>query len=212
MVVAEQGGDVLAEPGALPVVAAQLGGAEAEAEGAEGATGVDGGQLPVIPDHDHLASGPIGMCQELGEVAGADHGRLINYHDRVTIEPFATSAELAEQAVDCGRGSVGLAFQFAGGGPGRCRTKNLEAVAAEGVHRGPGGVGLAGAGVADHQRDPGAVPGDLADHRRLIGVQPGRAWRAARTCSPATTAVCSPARRSACSTRPRSRLRSSGVE
>ena len=62
-VVAEQGGDVLAKLSALPVVAAQLGSAEAEAEGAEGATGVDGGQLPVIADHDYLASGPIGRAQ-----------------------------------------------------------------------------------------------------------------------------------------------------
>jgi hypothetical protein len=43
---------------------------------------------------------------------------------------------------------------------------------AEGLHRGGGRVRLAGAGVADHQRDPGAVPGNLADHRRLIGIQP----------------------------------------
>jgi hypothetical protein len=50
----------LPELRALPVVAAQLGSAEAEAEGAEGTTGIDGGQLPVVADHDHLASGPIG--------------------------------------------------------------------------------------------------------------------------------------------------------
>jgi hypothetical protein len=36
---------------------------------------------------------------------------------------------------------------------------------------GPGRVGLAGADVANYQRNPGAVPGDLADHRRLIGIQ-----------------------------------------
>jgi hypothetical protein len=65
-VVAEQRSDVLAKLGTLAVVAAQLASAEAEAEGAEGATGIDGGQLPVIADHDHLASGPAGMAQQLG--------------------------------------------------------------------------------------------------------------------------------------------------
>ena len=43
------------------------------------------------------------------------------------------------------------------------------------THRtgGPGRVGFAGAGVANYQRDPGAVSGDLADRRRLIDIQPG---------------------------------------
>jgi hypothetical protein len=65
-VVPEQSGDVLAEPGPLAVVAPQFGGAQAEAEGAEGATGIDRGQLPVVTDHDHLASGPAGIAQQLG--------------------------------------------------------------------------------------------------------------------------------------------------
>jgi hypothetical protein len=112
------------------------------------------------------------MAQQLGEVAGADHGGLINYHDHVTIEPFGPSAELTKQTVDRGSGGVGLAFQLAGGRPGRRRAHDLEAVAAEGVHGGAGGVGLARAGVADHQRDPRAVASDLADHRRLVAVQP----------------------------------------
>jgi len=175
MVVAEQGGDVLAELGALAVVAAQLGSAEAEAEGAEGAegaTGIDGGQLLVIADHDHLASGPIGMPQELGEFAGADHGRLINYRDTVTIEPFGPSAELPEQALDRRGWRIGFAFQLAGGRPGRRRTDDLQALAAEGIRGSAGGIGLAGAGVADHQRDPGAVAGDLADQSLLAAVQP----------------------------------------
>jgi hypothetical protein len=166
--VAEQGGHLVAELGALAVIAPELRGAEAEAEGAEGAISVDGGQLPVIADHDHLASGPIDVSQELGEVAGADHRRLINYHDGVTIEPFGPSAELPKEAIDRGRRRVRLSLELAGGRPGRRRTDHVKPGAAEGVHRGPGGIGLARAGVADHQRDPGAVPGDLADHRRLV--------------------------------------------
>src|SRR5215217_7586400 len=69
-VVAEQDGDVLAELGPLAVIAAQLAGAQAEAEGAEGATGIDGGQLPVVADHDHLASGPIGHSPGAGRACG----------------------------------------------------------------------------------------------------------------------------------------------
>jgi hypothetical protein len=66
---------------------------------------------------------------------------------------------------------LGLAFQFAGGRPGRRRADDLEAAAVEGVHGRAGGVGLAGAGVADHQGDPGALLGDLPHHRRLVGVE-----------------------------------------
>jgi hypothetical protein len=88
---AEQGGDLLAKGRLLAVVAAQLAGTQAEAEGAERAAGVDGSELPVVADHDHLASGPLGMMQEAGELAGADHGRLIQYHHGVTVEPFVAS-------------------------------------------------------------------------------------------------------------------------
>jgi hypothetical protein len=40
----------------LPPVLGQLAGAEAEAEGAEAATGVDRGQLPVVADQHHLSA------------------------------------------------------------------------------------------------------------------------------------------------------------
>jgi hypothetical protein len=114
-----------------------------------------------------------GIAQELGELAGADHGCLINYHHGVTIEPFGPSPELTQQAVDRGGGRVGLAFQLAGGRPGRRRTDHLQPATAERIHGGAGGVGLAGAGIANDQRDPGAVASDLAHHRLLIGVQAG---------------------------------------
>jgi hypothetical protein len=56
---AEQRGDLLAEFRLLPVVAAQFGGAQPQPEGAERAADIDGGKLPVVADHDHLASGPV---------------------------------------------------------------------------------------------------------------------------------------------------------
>jgi hypothetical protein len=88
---------------------------------------IDGGQLPVVADHDHLASGPIGMLEQASEFAGADHGRLVYYHDTVTIEPFGPAAELAKQTVDRGSRRVGLALQLAGGRPGRRGADDLQA-------------------------------------------------------------------------------------
>jgi hypothetical protein len=129
------------------------------------------GELPVIADHDHLASGPLGMVEEAGESSGADHGCFIDYHDGVTVEPFVASVQLPQQGIQGWCRQLGLAFQFAGGRPRRRGANDLEAAAVEGVHGRAGGVGLAGAGVADHQGDPGALLGDLADHCRLVGVE-----------------------------------------
>ena len=55
----------LAFPGLLlaPVLD-QLRGAEAQAEGAEAATGVDRGQLPVVADQHHLSPGLLGVVEE----------------------------------------------------------------------------------------------------------------------------------------------------
>jgi hypothetical protein len=47
----------------------QLGSAEAEAEGAEAAAGVDRRQLPVVTDQHHLGPGLLGMLEEAGELA-----------------------------------------------------------------------------------------------------------------------------------------------
>jgi hypothetical protein len=48
----------------LAAILDQLAGAEAEAEGAEAAAGVDGGQLPVVADQDDLGPGLVGVLEE----------------------------------------------------------------------------------------------------------------------------------------------------
>src|SRR5437773_1139719 len=75
--------DRVAFPGVqLPAVLGQLAGAEAEAEGAEAAAGVDRCQLPVIADQHHLGLGVVGVFEEAGELAGADHAGLVDHQHR----------------------------------------------------------------------------------------------------------------------------------
>ena len=66
----------------LPAVDGQLGGAQAEAEGAEAAAGGDGGELAVVADQHHLRPGPLGMAEQGGELAGGDHGGLVHHQHR----------------------------------------------------------------------------------------------------------------------------------
>ena len=61
-------------------------------------TGVDGGQLAVVPDQDHLGPGRIGMTAELVEGAAPDHGRLVD-HDHV---PAGEPARLPQVGQEVG--------------------------------------------------------------------------------------------------------------
>ena len=73
----------LAFPGLLlAAVLDQLAGAQAEAEGAEATAGVDRGQLPVIADQHHLGPGLLGVLEQAGELAAAEHAGLIHHQHR----------------------------------------------------------------------------------------------------------------------------------
>jgi hypothetical protein len=70
----------------LPAVLGQLAGAKAEAEGAEAAAGVDRRQLPVIADQHDLRLRPLGVLQQAGELAGADHAGLVDHQHRPAVQ------------------------------------------------------------------------------------------------------------------------------
>ncbi|HXQ55693.1 MAG TPA: hypothetical protein VOA19_07825 [Actinomycetes bacterium] len=63
----------------LAAVLGQLRGAEAEAEGAEAAAGVDRRQLPVITDQHHLGLRMFSVLEEAGELAAAPHAGLVDH-------------------------------------------------------------------------------------------------------------------------------------
>ena len=91
----------LAFPGlVLAAVLGQLAGAEAEPQGAEAAAGVDRGQLPVIADQHHLGLGLLGVVEEAGELAAAEHAGLVHHQHRPLIQLLAAAVQVGQQPVD----------------------------------------------------------------------------------------------------------------
>jgi hypothetical protein len=103
----------------LAAVDGQLGCAEAQPEGAEAAASGDGGELAVVADQHHLGPRPLGMAQQGGEFARADHGRLVHHQHRSAVQLGPATLKVEQQPVD--RPCVGEAFvgQADGGDPGR---------------------------------------------------------------------------------------------
>jgi hypothetical protein len=79
----------LALPGLLlPPVLRKFRGAQPQAEGAKAATGVDGGQLPVIADQHHLGLCLLGLLKEASELAAAQHAGLVHHQHRPVVQPL----------------------------------------------------------------------------------------------------------------------------
>ena len=184
----------LAFPGlVLAAVLDQLAGAEAEPEGAEAAAGVDGGQLPVIADQHHLGLGLVGVLEEAGQLAAAEHAGLIDHQHRPAVQLLAAAVQVGQEPVAGGHLLEPLGLQADGGDPGGGGGQGPVAVQLPGMPGCSEGEGLAGPGPSHDQGDAGAALADIADHRLLIlvrrwGGRPGRPGPPHGT----TTAVCSP--------------------
>jgi hypothetical protein len=172
----------------LPRVAVlgQLAGAQPQPQAAEAAAGLDGGQLPVVADQHHLCPRLLGVVEDTGELAGAEHAGLIHHQHRPVIQQppiLATTpstrvaflGQLGQQPVD-GTGLLEpLGVQADGGDPGRRGAEDLVAVQLPGVPGHAEGEGLAGAGPPDHHLHAGAALAQVADHRLLVGADAGMA-------------------------------------
>ena len=62
----------------LAAVVGQLDGGDEVGESGEGAASVDLGELAGIADEDDGGPGPLGVGEDLGELAGADHRRFVD--------------------------------------------------------------------------------------------------------------------------------------
>jgi hypothetical protein len=82
----------------LAAVLGQLGGADAEPQGAEAAAGVDRRQLPVIADQHHLGPGLVGVLEQAGQFAAAQHAGLIDHQHGAGVQLLVAALELSEQA------------------------------------------------------------------------------------------------------------------
>ena len=155
----------LAFPGlVLAAVLGQLAGAEAETEGAEAAAGVDRGQLPVIADQHHLGPGLLGVLEEAGQLAAAEHAGLIHHQHRPAVQLLAAAVQVGQEPVAGGHLLEPLGLQGDGGDPGR------------GTGQGPVAVQLPGM--------PGCSPGRRSCRSRpcpTTRATPAPPWQTSRT-------------------------------
>jgi len=68
----------------LAAVLGELDRLETHGEGGEGAAGVDLGELVMVADEDDLGAVSVGVVEETGQLAGADHGRFVD-HDHPVV-------------------------------------------------------------------------------------------------------------------------------
>ena len=118
---------------------------------------ISGSWLRVADEHE-LGAGGLDVVDELGELAGADHPGLVDDEDGSRGEELAwTVAEVGEQGVDAGGVDPGAVAQLERGAAGERRADHLVAFGLPCLARGVERVGLAGAGLADDDRDLVAV-------------------------------------------------------
>ena len=135
-------------------------------------TGVDGGQLAVVPDQDHLGSRRIGMPAELVEGAAADHGGLVDHDHVVAGQPTGLS-QIGQQVGQRRARDAGARFEV-GCRPGRHRrADDPEAGLLPADASGPEHGRLAGPGLADDQVVAVAGGEQLLDAGGLFAVQVG---------------------------------------
>ena len=137
----------LGERGAFPglVLAAVLGElerAEPVGQPGEGAAGVDLGELARVADEHHLRSSALRVGEELFELAGADHGGLVD-HDHVGSVRAGTAAAFINSASRVVDGMPGAVLEPAGGPGGEADTGHGEPGLGPGVAGGGEREGLA---------------------------------------------------------------------
>ncbi len=141
---------------------------DAVTDGRERAACVDLGELARIADENELGVGSVGLVDEFGELAGADHSGFVDNDHGVLVEVEVAGGDLVEGAVDGLARDTCTGLEFGGGTGRECGTD--ESVAVEFVC-GPervGGGGLACSGLADDEVDRVTRGGDPFDHESLL--------------------------------------------
>jgi hypothetical protein len=154
----------------LPAVVGELDRGQPGGQGAEQAAGVDLGQLVGVADQHDLDLLLLGVVEQPGELAGADHAGLVDHQHRPGLAAASPSGgRRAGRAAGRGGGAdAGGLLQFERGPGGQRDPGDPDPGGFPGVAGGVERVGLAGAGLADHHLHPGTGAGEPADHRHLL--------------------------------------------
>ena len=135
----------------------QVDGLGALGQGAEEAAGLDLRELLVVADQDELRLGRLGVADQAGEGGGVHHPRLVDQEDRAGGEGLVAAA--SARSSPASRRATLVASRpserrtLAARQVGR-RDPQLDPGRRPALGGGDGGVGLAGAGLADHDDQP----------------------------------------------------------
>ena len=142
----------------------------------EEAAGLDLAELGGIADEDELRVGPLGVVDQPRQRRRVNHPRLVDQEDRARPKrrPTVLLAGVwpGEQPGDGARVET-LGAQDVRRPPGRRGDDQLVSARRPALCGGDGGVGLAGAGLADHDLQGAASAEEPADHRLLVRLQAG---------------------------------------
>ena len=156
----------------LAAVTREFDGAEAFADGAEGAAGLDLSQLARVADADELAAGRGDVLGQALVFAGPDHARLVDQQHGAGREGLAV-VEGGEQAGGVQRPHAGLLFERAGGQVAGRGAQHRVPRGDKGIDSDAQRVGLARAGARLHVLDPMPRARQLPHQRHLLGGQRG---------------------------------------
>jgi hypothetical protein len=145
-------------------------GAEAFADGAEGAASLDLSQLPRVADPDELAADCGDVFGQTLVFAGADHARLVDQQHGATREGLAV-VEGGEQAGGVQRAHAGLLFERTGGQVAGRGAQNRVPRGHKGIDSHAQRVGLARAGARLHVSRSQPRARQLPYQRHLPGSQ-----------------------------------------
>jgi hypothetical protein len=126
----------------LSAVLSQLAGPETEAEAMEAATGIDRGQLPLVADQDHLGPGLLGVLEQAGELAAADHASLVDHQHGAGVQLLPATVKVGQKPITGGHVLEPLPLQAQGGDPRRGCCEEPVAVQLPGMAGDAEGEGL----------------------------------------------------------------------
>lgn len=89
--------------GALAAIGGEGDGVEPVGEGSEESAGIDLGELAVVVDGDDLGVGSVGLSNEAGELAGADHGGFVDDEHGAVVEAGSSGRDRASKRRDRAR-------------------------------------------------------------------------------------------------------------
>jgi YD repeat-containing protein len=172
----------------LAAVLGQHAGAKPQPQTPKAAAGVDRRELAVVADQHHLRARLVGVVEQAGELAAADHAGLVHHQHRPRVQhrldrimPAARPSlaragglvQLDQEPVDGGDLLEPLGLKTRGGDPRGRSTHHPVAVQGEGVAGDAERERLASAGLADHHRHPGAAAAQVANHAGLVLADSG---------------------------------------